>query len=33
MARLFGSPGALYVLTTLLSLLFAFLIVWARECP
>jgi hypothetical protein len=33
MARLTGSPGALYALITLLSLLFAFLIVWARECP
>jgi hypothetical protein len=33
MARLIGSTAALYALTTLLSLLFAFLIVWARECP
>jgi hypothetical protein len=33
MARLFGSPGALYALTLLLSLVFAFWIVWARECP
>ena len=33
MARLIGSPRALHALTTLLSLLFACLIVWARECP
>ena len=33
MARLIGPAGAVYMLTTLLSLLFAFLIVWARECP
>jgi hypothetical protein len=33
MARFIGSPGALYALTTLLSLLFACLIAWARECP
>ena len=32
MARFIGLPGALYALTTLLSLLFAFLIVWARDC-
>jgi hypothetical protein len=33
MACRIGSIGALYALTTLLSLLFAFLIVWARKCP
>jgi hypothetical protein len=33
MGRLFGSPGALCALTMAMSLLFAFLIVWARECP
>jgi len=33
MSRLFVSPGAVYALTVLLSLLFACLVVWARECP
>ncbi len=33
MQRLIGSPVAFYALTTLLSLLFACLIAWARECP
>jgi hypothetical protein len=33
MTRLVGSPGAFHALITLLSLLFACLIVWARECP
>ena len=33
MKRLSGSSVALYALTTLMSLLFACLIVWARECP
>jgi hypothetical protein len=28
-----ASSRALYALTVLLSLLFAFVIVWARECP
>jgi len=33
MARLIAAPGALYALTVLLSLLFACLVVWVRECP
>jgi ABC-type Fe3+ transport system permease subunit len=33
MQRVLGSSVALYALTTLLSLLFACLIAWARECP
>jgi hypothetical protein len=33
MARFLVSPGAVYALTVLLSLLFACLVVWARECP
>jgi hypothetical protein len=33
MSRLLASPGAIYALTVLLSLLFACLVVWARECP
>jgi hypothetical protein len=28
-----ASSRALYALTVILSLLFAFVIVWARECP
>lgn len=33
MARLVASSGALYALTTFLSLVFALFIVWVRECP
>lgn len=33
MARSIESSGAVYALTTFLSLVFALLIVWARECP
>jgi hypothetical protein len=33
MSRLLVSPGAVYALTVLLSLLFAGVVVWARECP
>jgi len=33
MSRLLVSPGALHALTVVLSLLFACLVVWARECP
>jgi hypothetical protein len=33
MARIPVSPGALHALTVLLSLLFACLVVWVRECP
>jgi hypothetical protein len=33
MSRLLVSAGALHALTVLLSLLFACLVVWARECP
>jgi len=33
MSRLLVSPGAVYALTVFLSLLFACLVVWARECP
>jgi len=33
MSRVAVSPGAIYALTVLLSLLFACLVVWARECP
>ncbi len=32
-AALLASSRALYALTVFLSLLFAFVIVWARECP
>jgi len=33
MSRFLVSPGAVYALTVLLSLLFACLVVWARGCP
>ena len=33
MARALVSPGAWVALTMSLSLVFAYLIVWARECP
>ena len=33
MVRLPGLSGLLYLLTIALSVVFAFLIVWARECP
>jgi len=33
MARGVAIPGALVLLTMVVSLVFAFVIVWARECP